>query len=203
MPGNATVMAAAGRGPLAVAGKVARSKRVHTRRALLGAAASMMFFVGLGRTAHAALRGERRLLLYNPHTDERFNDVYWCDGGYVTGSLKRIDWLMRDFHRDKVAPIDRELLDLLHRLAWRVETRKPFHILSGYRTVATNRLLREEGWGAAVHSEHLQGKAADICISGVRLKHLRRAALSLKVGGVGTYWHDHFVHVDVGPVRSW
>lgn len=203
MPGNATVMAAAGRGPLAVAGKVARAKRVHTRRALLGAAASTIFFAGLGRAAHAALRGERRLLLYNPHTDERFNDVYWCDGGYVRGSLQRIDWLMRDFHRDKVAPIDRELLDLLHRIAWRLETRMPFRILSGYRTVATNRLLREEGWGAAVHSEHLQGKAADICITGVRLKQLRRAALSLKAGGVGTYWHDHFVHVDVGPVRSW
>jgi uncharacterized protein YcbK (DUF882 family) len=203
MPGNATVMAAAGRGPLAVAGEVARPKRRHTRRALLGAAASMVFLAGAGSAARAAPRGERRLLLYNPHTDEGFDDVYWCDGGYVIGSLERIDWLMRDFHRDKVAPIDRQLLDLLHHIAVRLETRKPFRILSGYRTAATNRLLREEGWAAALHSEHLQGKAADICVSGVHLGHLRRAAISLKAGGVGTYWRDNFVHVDVGPVRSW
>ena len=110
---------------------------------------------------------------------------------------------MRDFHQDKVVPIDRELVDLLHRIALRLETRRPVHILSGYRTPATDRLLRIEGWAPAAHSEHLVAKAADIEIEGVSLAHLRRAALSLRAGGVGTYWHWHFVHVDVGPVRLW
>jgi uncharacterized protein YcbK (DUF882 family) len=110
---------------------------------------------------------------------------------------------MRDFHRDAVAPIDVDLLQLLHRLARRLETRRPFRILSGYRTAATNRLLRREGLSAAAHSEHLVGKAADICMTGVSLGHLHRAAVSLKAGGVGTYPRDHFIHVDVGPVRVW
>jgi len=173
------------------------------RRRVLCAGSSLMFLTALGGIARAAPRAERRLSLYNPHTDERFNDVYWCDGAYVAASRKRIEWLMRDFHRDAVAPIDAELLNLLNRLTATLETERSIDILSGFRTAATNRLLRTEGRHAAAHSEHVLGKAADIRIPGVRLKQLRRAALSLDAGGVGTYWRDDFIHVDVGPVRQW
>ena len=173
------------------------------RRHVLCTAGSIMFLTAMGGIARAGPRGERRLSLYNPHTDERFDDIYWCDGAYVEQSCKRINWLMRDFHRDAVAPIDADLLDLLHRLIGALETGRSVNVLSGFRTAATNRLLRHEGRNAAAHSEHLLGKAADIRIDGVRLNHLRRAALSLNAGGVGTYWGDDFVHVDVGPVRHW
>jgi uncharacterized protein YcbK (DUF882 family) len=173
------------------------------RRSLLGAAASVFFLAGFNRAAFALPRGERRLMLYNPHTDERFADVFWCDGKYVPESLTSINWLMRDFHRNVVKPIDVDLLDLLHRIHQRLDTRKPFRILSGYRTAATNRLLQREGWAPAAHSEHLVGKAADICVDHVSLRHLHRAAVSLKAGGVGMYPRDHFIHVDVGPVRVW
>jgi uncharacterized protein YcbK (DUF882 family) len=173
------------------------------RRAILGAAASVLLLAGFTRAALALPRGERRLMLYNPHTDERFADVFWCDGKYVPESLTSINWLMRDFHRNVVKPIDVDLLDLLHRINQRLETRKPFRILSGYRTAATNRLLQREGWAPAAHSEHLVGKAADICVDRVSLRHLHRAAVSLKAGGVGMYPRDHFIHVDVGPVRVW
>jgi uncharacterized protein YcbK (DUF882 family) len=173
------------------------------RRALLGAAAGAVLAAAVGGTAFAAPRGDRKLALYNPNTDERFDDVYWCDGCYVPSSLHRVDWLMRDFHQDKVVPIDPKLIDLLHRIRLRLGTGRPVHILSGYRTAATNRLLRGEGWAPAEHSEHLVAKAADIAIEGVSLAHLSHAALSLRAGGVGTYWHWQFVHVDVGPVRSW
>lgn len=173
------------------------------RRSLLGAAASVLFIAVFHRAASALPRGERRLLLYNPHTDERFADVFWCDGSYVPESLTSINWLMRDFHRNAVKPIDVDLLDLLHRINQRLETRRPFRILSGYRTAATNRLLQREGWAPAAHSEHLVGKAADICVDRVSLRHLHRAAVSLKAGGVGMYPRDHFIHVDVGPLRVW
>jgi uncharacterized protein YcbK (DUF882 family) len=182
-------------------GRVAAPR--HGRRAVLGAAASLVFLAGFNRAAFALPRGERRLQLYNPHTDERFQDVFWCDGSYVPESLTSINWLMRDFHRNVVAPIDVDLLDLLQRINQRLETHRPFRILSGYRTAATNRLLQREGWAPAEHSEHLVGKAADICVDRVSLKHLRRAAVSLKAGGVGTYPRDHFIHVDVGPPRVW
>ena len=173
------------------------------RRVVLGAAASLVFLAGFTRTAFALPRGERRLQLYNPHTDERFHDVFWCDGRYVPESLTSINWLMRDYHRNVVKSIDVDLLNLLQRIHQRLETHKPFRILSGYRTAATNRLLQREGWAPAAHSEHLVGKAADICVDRVSLRHLHRAAVSLKGGGVGMYPHDHFIHVDVGPLRVW
>ena len=182
---------------------LSRAGRRLTRRTLFAAAGGTLLLGTFGRGAWAAPHGERRLLLYNPHTDERFDDLYWADGNYVPGALRQVDWLMRDYHQGKVAPIDAALLDLLHRLSQRLELTQPFTVLSGYRTAATNRLLRSEGMGAAAHSEHLFAKAADIRVEGVRLSHLRHAALSLAEGGVGTYWHDDFVHVDVGPVRSW
>lgn len=174
-----------------------------SRRAVLGAAASLTFLVALKSPALALPRGDRRLVLFNPHTGEGFDDVYWCDDTYVEESLQRINWLMRDFHRDQVAAIDPDLLDLLHKLAGQLETDRPFHILSGYRTEYTNRLLKSEGRAPAAHSEHLLGKAADIRIDGVRYRYLRRAAVALKAGGVGTYPSERFIHVDVGPVREW
>lgn len=173
------------------------------RRAVLGAAAGAVLASAFGGIASAAPGGERSLTLYNPYTDEHFQGVYWSDGGYEASSLRHVDWLMRDFHQDKVRPIDPKLLNLLHRISLRLDTKRPIHILSGYRTPATDRLLRHEGFAPAVHSEHLLAKAADISIDGISLSRLRHAALSLRAGGVGTYWHYHFVHVDVGPVRSW
>jgi uncharacterized protein YcbK (DUF882 family) len=37
----------------------------------------------------------------------------------------------------------------------------------------------------------------------VKLDHLRAAARSLKLGGVGYYPASNFVHVDTGRVRFW
>jgi uncharacterized protein YcbK (DUF882 family) len=47
------------------------------------------------------------------------------------------------------------------------------------------------------------GKAIDIRVPGVPLVELRKAATSLKLGGVGFYPDSNFVHVDVGRVRHW
>jgi uncharacterized protein YcbK (DUF882 family) len=55
----------------------------------------------------------------------------------------------------------------------------------------------------ALHSLHMTGQAVDVRLPGIPLASLRRAALDLKAGGVGYYPQSGFVHVDVGPVRSW
>jgi uncharacterized protein YcbK (DUF882 family) len=78
---------------------------------------------------------------------------------------------------------------------------RPFLLYSGYRSKNYNKLLKASDAEVAKNSYHMKGTAADISIDGVSLKHLRRAAESLKCGGVGDY--DDFVHLDVGPVRCW
>jgi uncharacterized protein YcbK (DUF882 family) len=55
----------------------------------------------------------------------------------------------------------------------------------------------------SAHSLHMTGQAVDIRLPGVPLASLRNAALALKAGGVGYYPQSDFVHVDVGPVRTW
>jgi uncharacterized protein YcbK (DUF882 family) len=111
--------------------------------------------------------------------------------------------VLRDFRTDESHPIDRRLLDLLHNLSQRVGTRAPFQVISGYRSPATNAMLRAESSGVASRSLHMQGMAIDIALQDVALADLRQAALDLQSGGVGYYPTSGFVHVDVGRVRRW
>jgi uncharacterized protein YcbK (DUF882 family) len=78
-------------------------------------------------------------------------------------------------------------------------------VISGYRSPATNAMLRgeHEHSGVATKSLHMQGMAIDIRIAGLDLGSLRDAALGMRAGGVGYYPSSDFVHVDVGRVRRW
>jgi uncharacterized protein YcbK (DUF882 family) len=167
--------------------------------ATVAAAAPGLLF-GKTRALHTA---EKQLALYNLHTGERLKTVYWAEGRYVPGALDEINWILRDYRRNQVKPIDLRLLDLLYSLDRRLETRRPFHIICGYRSPATNEYLREHSGGVAKHSMHMQAKAVDIRIPGCRLTAVQRAALDMHDGGVGIYPISDFVHVDVGRVRRW
>ena len=43
----------------------------------------------------------------------------------------------------------------------------------------------------------------DVRLPGVALADLRDAAIELKLGGVGFYPRENFVHIDTGRVRTW
>ena len=129
--------------------------------------------------------------------------TYWARGAYRPDALAQIDWIMRDHHTDEVLSIDRRLVDLLHRLQARLGGRRTLEVISAYRTPATNAMLASLSDGVAPHSLHMEGKAVDINVAGVRVSALRRAATALRAGGVGDYPNSGFVHVDVGRVRYW
>ncbi|VDZ68857.1 FIG001587: exported protein (plasmid) [Klebsiella aerogenes] len=82
-------------------------------------------------------------------------------------------------------------------------TNKPVQLISGYRSVDTNDELRARSRGVAKHSYHTKGQAMDFHIEGVALSNIRKAALSMRSGGVGYYPRSNFVHIDTGPVRHW
>ena len=109
----------------------------------------------------------------------------------------------RDFRTGDVHAIDTGLLDLLHNLTTVTETTRPFQVISGYRSPATNAMLRQVSEGVAAGSLHMQGLAIDIRLADVPLGKLRKAALAMKRGGVGYYPASDFVHVDTGRVRAW
>jgi uncharacterized protein YcbK (DUF882 family) len=153
--------------------------------------------------AHVAPAGERTIAFHNLHTGENLKATYWAEGRYITSSLKDIDFILRDFRTGSVASMDPRLLDLLHALRDRMESSEPFHVISGYRSPKTNGKLARLSNGVAKKSLHMQGMAADVRLPGRALSDLKRAAISLKLGGVGYYPKSDFIHVDVGRVRYW
>lgn len=174
-----------------------RKKSRLCRRALLLGLGSLAI---AGRALAHAPR-ERAISIVCPETGKSFAGAYSADGAYLDDAMRKIDWLMRDFHCGAVAMIDPALVDLLHDIRLHAGGRRPVTILSGYRTAETNDELRHDGLPAAVHSQHLIARAADIAIEGVNAPRLHAIAVHLKRGGVGGY--DHYVHVDTGPVRDW
>jgi uncharacterized protein YcbK (DUF882 family) len=146
---------------------------------------------------------ERSLTLFNLHTGERLRTVYWFNGRYLSASLAKLNYLLRDHRREEIFPIDARLFDLLYFLTLKLEANKPIEVISGYRSPATNAMLVAHSSQVAPNSLHTCGMAVDIRIPGRELKDVHQAALTLRAGGVGYYPVSNFVHVDVGRVRSW
>lgn len=76
-------------------------------------------------------------------------------------------------------------------------------IISGFRAEKYNLMLRKKGRQVARNSQHTRGNAVDFRLRGVPTSRLRNFARALRLGGVGYYPSSGFVHVDVGPVRTW
>lgn len=188
--------------------KTVEPQRTVSRRHMLGmgaAAAASILVPGVAWAGLRVLTGQaaRSLAFYNLHTDERLKAIYWEKGHYIPEALAEINYLMRDFRANKIKPIEPALLDLLCALNHKLDTSKPFDLISGYRTPHTNAMLAAHSEGVALHSMHILGKAADIRVPGRSLAVLHRVALALRDGGVGYYPRSDFVHVDTGRVRHW
>jgi uncharacterized protein YcbK (DUF882 family) len=148
--------------------------------------------------------GERSLSLLNTHTGESLKKVvYWEQGSYIPDALDHLNHVLRDHRTNEVHSIDPMTLDLMAAISRKFDGKRPFEIISGYRSPKTNRALSRNSKAVAKNSFHMQGKAVDLRLPGVPLKVLRKAALELRMGGVGYYPKSDFVHVDSGRVRHW
>lgn len=145
----------------------------------------------------------RSLSFYNLHTEEKLNVIYWQNGQYQPDALTAINRVLRDHRNDEQTPIDPQLLELLFLLQQKVQSKQPFHVISGYRSPASNELLRKSSSGVAQKSYHTRGMAIDIRLPDIKLDLLRNAAIELNGGGVGYYPRSDFIHLDSGPVRQW
>ena len=111
---------------------------------------------------------EKSLWCYNAHTEERLKTVYWANGTYVPEGLAELNHLLRDHYSGEVTKIDTRLYDLLYSLSRTLDYSKPFCVISGYRSPATNAMLRLHSHRVARNSLHMEGMAIDIRVPGRR-----------------------------------
>lgn len=176
---------------------------ISRRQFLLMAAASCAATFSPSAFANLLPRTERKLRLYNLHTGESLTTTYWAEGKYLKHELASVNYFLRDYRNDTIDPIDPRLLDQVCLLQHKLAHKGTFHIISGYRSPQTNAWLRRHGNGVAKHSLHMEGRAIDLRLPGVELKHLRQVALAMRAGGVGYYPQSNFVHLDTGRPRFW
>lgn len=145
----------------------------------------------------------RILTLNNLHTGETIKAEFFNGTGYNPEELSRLNTFFRDYRANRVKPIDPGLFDQLYRLQGLLGTSRPVQLISGYRSLDTNDELRSRSRGVAKNSYHTKGQAMDFHIEGIALNNIRKAALSMRAGGVGYYPRSNFVHIDTGPSRHW
>jgi uncharacterized protein YcbK (DUF882 family) len=165
-----------------------------------------MLALGFLALAVPAAQAETRTLkLYFIHTKERAEITFKRNGRYDQAGLKRINTFLRDWRRNEPTRMDPRLLDAVWEAYRAVGARDYIHVVSAYRSPATNSMLRKRSKGVANKSQHMLGKAMDFYIPGVSLRSLRDAGLRAQAGGVGYYPRSGspFVHMDVGNVRHW
>ncbi|MEM8851185.1 MAG: DUF882 domain-containing protein [Pseudomonadota bacterium] len=178
-----------------------------SRRGLLGAfAATLVTAAPTYSNAAGFLRGAgdiRRIKMHNARTGETMDTIYWIEGDYVRDALNEINFFFRDWRRNEVKYIDNRTIDIIAATHNLVDAQEPFMLLSGYRSPATNAMLRSRSRGVARNSLHLKGKAADVRLSSRSVRQVASAAASCGAGGVGKYSRSNFVHVDCGEIRTW
>lgn len=175
-----------------------------TGRATLGAFVGTA--VALTLLASAAKAADSRTLdLYNLHTKERLTIVFKKDGRFIPSALNELNRFLRDWRRNEATRMDPRLFDTVWELYQKSGSRQPIQVVCGYRSLATNNMLRSRSSAVAKHSQHSLGKAMDMNIPDVSVNKLRMIAVQMQNGGVGWYpsANSPFVHIDVGSVRAW
>lgn len=179
-----------------------------SRRGLLGIASAFVAVSAAPVLARAPglLRGAgdiRRISMRNARTGESLDSIYWLEGEYIPEVLDEINFFMRDWRQNELIAYDPRNIDIMaaaHRL---MDTTEDYLVISGYRSRATNEMLRRRRRGVAKNSYHIKGMAADVKMKSRTVSQIYHAARSCMAGGVGKYTRSNFVHMDCGPVRTW
>ena len=175
-----------------------------SRRSFLKKSAIITGAAMMTQSEMLASAGEKKVLkLYNVHLKKTFYAPFFEKNYYKLSGLFEVNKAFIDYRAKEMTRIDVKLVNLLYEIKQHLGYDKQFNIVSGYRSQHTNDALRKKREGVAKNSYHIKGQAVDIYVPNVSLRKLRDVALGLKKGGVGYYPNSHFVHVDVGPVRSW
>jgi hypothetical protein len=143
------------------------------------------------------IRPARLVNLYNSWTHE------WL--AVDAGSLPppaTVDHFLRDHFTNKATAMEPRLIGLLVAAATRFHS-DVIDVVSGFRHPKYNLILRKKGHQVARDSQHTHGNAIDFFVPQVPVQTLQAWARAQSAGGVGLYPESGFVHMDIGPIRTW
>src|SRR5215470_9280363 len=177
----------------------------RTSKRLRVAAMALLATVFSVGSLNALPEGDRALKIYHIHTGETATIVFKHNGVYDQDGLQKLNYILRDWRKERPTNMDPHLFDLLWQVYQASGATEPIHVVCGYRSPETNAMLRRRSMGVAQHSQHINGQAMDFFIPGVPLEKIREVGLRLQRGGVGFYptSGSPFVHMDTGTIRHW
>jgi uncharacterized protein YcbK (DUF882 family) len=170
------------------------------------ALAGLALIVNTRGLQDAVANGDTRTItIYHTHTKETATVTFRRNGSYDPQGLEKLNWLLRDWRRDEATKMDPRLFDVVWEVHRESGSDEPLHVVSAYRSPATNSMLRRRSSGVAKHSQHMVGKAMDFYLPDTNMAKIREIGMRLQRGGVGFYpsAYNPFVHLDAGSVRSW
>ena len=168
--------------------------------------AALRHFVGAESLQNATANGDTRTICFHHiHLKEDTTVTFKVNGKYDQDALKKVNHALRDWRTGQPTDMDPHLIDALWEVYRATGAKEPIHVIGGYRSPATNAMLRRRSSGVAKFSQHMLGKAIDFYIPDVELESIRDAGLRVQRGGVGFYPSSGapFIHMDVGSVRHW
>lgn len=92
--------------------------------------------------------------------------------------------------------VNEQALNALQRL--RTALGKPLILTSAYRSQRHNKNV-----GGAKNSQHLEGAAFDVRMENHDPEAFEKAARAAGFTGFGYYPNSGFMHIDIGPIRTW
>ncbi len=158
-----------------------------------------------GATAGAAKAETRTLRLYFVHTGESATITFKRDGKFIPAGLRQLNQFLRDWRRNESTRMDPALFDLIWEMYQKAGSHEVIHVVSAYRSPATNNMLRRPH-PRRREEQHAHLRQGDgLLPPDVPLARIRETGLHLQMGGVGFYptSGQPFVHMDTGPVRYW
>ena len=190
------------KGPVAKARPSAENPLYSFSASVLTGLCALVLVFGL-MMASQAQASSRSLRLTNAHTKESATITYKRNGKFDADGLRKLNQFLRDWRRNEKTQMDPALFDLIWEVYNKTGAKQPITVFSGYRSPATNGMLRTKSSGVAKNSRHTMGQAMDFYLPGVPLDKIRRVGLQMQAGGVGYYPGSRFIHIDTGNVRHW
>ena len=176
-------------------------------RFVTGMAVSLGVLIGSVESGGNAIANgdSRSISIYHTHTGESLTIEYKRNGSFDRDALEKLNWLLRDYHRDEPTSMDPRLFDIVWEAQRQVGSSEPINVVSAYRSPETNAMLRRRSKAVAKNSQHMLGKAMDFYLTDANITQIREVALKMQRGGVGYYPNAFtpFVHLDAGSVRHW